>query len=57
MGQFDEALPWFERAVAEKEQGDMFGRVDQKSVEVSRSRLRASLGKQSSNDDPSNHEQ
>ena len=28
VGRFAEALPWFERAVAEKQKGDMHGRVD-----------------------------
>ncbi|MBB5413685.1 tetratricopeptide (TPR) repeat protein/predicted phosphodiesterase [Paraburkholderia sp. HC6.4b] len=28
IGRFDEARPWFERAVTEKEQGDTHGRVD-----------------------------
>jgi tetratricopeptide (TPR) repeat protein len=28
LGQFTEALPWFERAVAAKERGDMYSRVD-----------------------------
>ena len=28
LGQFAEALPWFERAVAAKEKGDVHGRLD-----------------------------
>ena len=31
-GQFEAARPWFERAVAEKEQGDVHGRVDHASL-------------------------
>ena len=34
-GQFAEALPWFERAVAAKEKGDVHGRVDAASLGVS----------------------
>jgi hypothetical protein len=34
-GQFDDALPWFERAVAAKEKGDVYGRVDSESLETS----------------------
>jgi tetratricopeptide (TPR) repeat protein len=32
IGQFAEAQPWFERAVATKEQGDIHGRVDHESL-------------------------
>jgi tetratricopeptide (TPR) repeat protein len=32
LGQFAQALPWFERAVAAKEQGDVHGRVDAQSL-------------------------
>ncbi|WP_233853526.1 tetratricopeptide repeat protein [Paraburkholderia sp. HD33-4] len=32
IGRFDEARPWFERAVEEKEQGDVDGRVDHESL-------------------------
>jgi hypothetical protein len=31
-GQFEAALPWFERAVAASEQGDVHGRVDRTSI-------------------------
>ena len=34
-GKFAEALPWFERAVAAKEKGDVHGRVDSESLEAS----------------------
>ena len=34
-GQFEAALPWFERAVAAKEQGDVHGRVDHASLGTS----------------------
>jgi hypothetical protein len=34
-GRFDEALPWFERAVAEKQKGDVHGRVDPESLAAS----------------------
>ncbi|MFH0982319.1 MAG: tetratricopeptide repeat protein, partial [Planctomycetota bacterium] len=33
--QFAEAQPWFERAVAAKEQGDVHGRVDRAGVATS----------------------
>ena len=32
VGRFDEARPWFERAVAEAEKGDVHGRVDHESL-------------------------
>jgi tetratricopeptide (TPR) repeat protein len=32
LGQFAKALPWFERAVAAKEKGDVHGRVDSESL-------------------------
>jgi tetratricopeptide (TPR) repeat protein len=32
LGQFAKALPWFERAVAAKENGDLHGRVDSESL-------------------------
>lgn len=32
IGRFDEARPWYERAVEAKQQGDVHGRVDHKSV-------------------------
>ncbi len=32
IGLFDEARPWYERAVAQKEQGDVHGRVDHASL-------------------------
>ena len=35
IGVFEAALPWFERAVAAKEQGDVHGRVDQESLGTS----------------------
>ncbi|MBI2906367.1 MAG: tetratricopeptide repeat protein [Chloroflexi bacterium] len=35
LGKFAEALPWYERAVAASEKGDIHGRVDQESVIVS----------------------
>jgi tetratricopeptide (TPR) repeat protein len=35
LGQFAQALPWFERAVAAKEQGDAHGRVDAASLGAS----------------------
>jgi len=34
-GKFAEALPWFDRAVAAKEKGDVHGRVDSESLRVS----------------------
>ena len=34
-GQHTEALPWFERAVAAKEKGDVHGRVDPASLGTS----------------------
>ncbi len=34
-GQFEAALPWFERAVAASEQGDVHGRVDRTSIAAS----------------------
>ena len=36
---FAEAQAWYARAVAEKGQGDVYGRVDHSSVENSRARL------------------
>jgi hypothetical protein len=33
--QLAEALAWFERAVAAKEQGDLYGRVDSESLAAS----------------------
>lgn len=36
IGLFGEAQPWYERAVAAAEQGDVHGRVDQQSLEVSK---------------------
>lgn len=38
-GQWPEAAGWFEQAVAEMRQGDIFGRVDQSSVSISEARL------------------
>jgi len=35
LGQLAEALPWYERAVAAKEKGDVHGRVDSESLGVS----------------------
>src|SRR5204863_262880 len=35
VGRCGEALPWYERAVAETEQGDVHGRVDHQSLGVS----------------------
>ena len=35
IGKFDEARPWYERAVSEKEQGDVHGRVDHESLGIS----------------------
>jgi hypothetical protein len=35
VGEYAAARPWFERAVAEKEKGDVFGRVDHASLGVS----------------------
>ncbi|MFN0073971.1 MAG: metallophosphoesterase [Chloroflexota bacterium] len=35
IGHFDQARPWFERAIAEAEQGDIHGRVDHQSLGVS----------------------
>jgi tetratricopeptide (TPR) repeat protein len=35
MGQWQEAAGWYEQAVAEKRQGDVFGRVDSNSVALS----------------------
>lgn len=35
LGQFAEALPWLERAVAAKEKGDVYGRVDSASLGAS----------------------
>jgi len=35
LGRFEEAQPWFERAVAAKEQGDVHGRVDGESLGTS----------------------
>ena len=35
IGRFDAARPWFERAVAEKERGDVHGRVDHESLGAS----------------------
>jgi len=40
-GQFDEAQGWYERAVAAKEKGDMYGRVDQESLTLSLDALAA----------------
>ena len=33
------AQSWYERAVAEKEQGDVYGRIDHESLALSRARL------------------
>jgi tetratricopeptide (TPR) repeat protein len=35
IGQFEAARPWYERAVAEKEQGDVHGRIDHASLGIS----------------------
>jgi hypothetical protein len=35
VGQFEAARPWFERAVAEAEKGDVHGRVDHESLRLS----------------------
>ncbi|MCP4967235.1 MAG: DUF4062 domain-containing protein, partial [bacterium] len=35
LGRFDEARPWYERAVTEKEQGDIHGRIDHASLGTS----------------------
>ena len=35
IGRFEEARPWFERAVAEAEKGDVHGRIDHASLSVS----------------------
>ncbi|MGF6853186.1 tetratricopeptide repeat protein [Paraburkholderia sp. CI3] len=35
VGKYDEARPWFERAVTEAEQGDTHGRVDHGSLKSS----------------------
>jgi tetratricopeptide (TPR) repeat protein len=35
LGRFAEARPWFERAVAAKEKGDVYGRVDASSLGTS----------------------
>lgn len=32
LGEFDEACTWFERAIAEQQQGDLHGRIDHESV-------------------------
>jgi tetratricopeptide (TPR) repeat protein len=39
LGQFAQALPWFERAVAASEQGDVHGRVDAQSLGTSLRRV------------------
>jgi hypothetical protein len=39
IGQFSEAQPWYERAVAEAEQGDVHGRVDHASLKILREGL------------------
>ena len=39
LGKFVEALPWFERAVAAKEKGDVHGRVDPESLGASLHRV------------------
>ena len=44
-----EALPWFERAVEAAQKGDVHGRVDQQSLDLSLRALtgcRAALGRQ-----------
>jgi tetratricopeptide (TPR) repeat protein len=38
-GEFAKALPWFERAVAASEKGDVHGRVNSESLELSRGAL------------------
>ena len=38
-GLFVEARPWYERAVAEKEQGDVHGRIDHESLGISLSQV------------------
>jgi hypothetical protein len=38
-GQWPAAAGWYEQAVAEKRQGDIFGRVDQSSVALSKKSL------------------
>jgi hypothetical protein len=40
---YEAARAWFERAVAAKQQGDEFGRVDQDSLDISRRALEACL--------------
>jgi hypothetical protein len=35
VGQDAEALPWYERAVAAKEKGDVHGRIDHASLSIS----------------------
>ena len=42
IGRFEEARPWYERAVAEKEKGDVHGRIDHESLGMS---IRAFHGK------------
>ena len=34
-GKYDEARPWFERAVTEKQKGDAHGRIDPESLGTS----------------------
>ncbi len=43
VGQFAEALPWFERAVATAEKGDVHGRVDAASLRTTREALNHAL--------------
>ena len=39
IGRYEEARPWFERAVAEKEKGDVHGRIDHESLTATVRRL------------------
>ncbi len=48
IGLFDEARPWYERAVAEAEKGDVHGRVDHASLEVSKQALDRLSGERTS---------
>ena len=50
LGRHEQAQPWYERAVTEAEQGDIHGRIDHQSLEISRNALRALAPKPTAED-------
>ena len=43
LGKFTEALPWFERSVKAQQKGDIYGKVDQVSLQTSLDAVSACL--------------